>query len=175
MTAGIISHARTFVVTPIRSMRKPKFTDVALVRGRWNSNTETIYRVAVYVGSNYSYNNISLRIITKKETKQIHRGAISFFTAGHITICEYIHFRRYWIQVITRIPAIESIYWSWNECKEQEWVYNNTQTKKGALTPLQVYTDTRTHTHLSDMHNFICISFASFHWVYKVAFMLMGL
>ena len=159
MTADIISHARTFVVTPIRSMRKLKFTDVALVRGRWNSNTETIHRVAIYVGSNNSYNNISLTIIAKKENKQIHRGAISFFTAGHITICEYINFRRYWIQVITRIPAIESIYCSWNECREREWVYNNTQAKKGVLTPLQVYTDTRTHIHIC----LICIIEFVFH------------
>ena len=159
MTADIISHTRTYVVTPIGSMRKLEFTDVALVRGRRNSNTDTIHRVAIYVGSDYSNNNISLGIITKKETKEIHRGTISCFTARHITICQYIHFRRYRIQVITRITPIESIYCSWNMHIEHVWVYSNTQAAKSALTPLQVYTDKRTHARIC----IICIISFEFH------------
>ena len=115
MTADVISHARTFVVTPIRSIRKLEFTDVVLVRGRWNGDMETRRWVAVHVVSNDDYGKMSPMNVIKKQAKQIHRGTISCFTGGYVTICEYVYFHGFRSQMIAMIYVVEFVYCSWSE------------------------------------------------------------
>ena len=126
MTAHVISHTRTSVVTSICRIWKHKFTDVALARDGWNSNMETIHWVAIHVCSNHGHCKISLMNIIKKQNKPIHCGTMVCYTARQVTICEYFDFHSVCFHVITNIPTIQPIYCPWNVYIEQVCVYSET-------------------------------------------------